>query len=154
VPAIQLERLAVEAIRAKAWPDTKPKGGLSDRVAIDRYVTRIIVRPDSIDIELKEPMADPAPSLATNALVTAAAASFTRTKVISLPWSAPAFPSVKGVVQQPEAKPTLKRETRDAILLAVAKARFLDQRHRIWPHSIVRRDRGARRQGGNGTFAF
>jgi site-specific DNA recombinase len=36
---------------------------------------------------------------------------------------APAFASVKGVVHQPEAKPTLKQETWDAILLAVAKAR-------------------------------
>jgi site-specific DNA recombinase len=50
-------------------------------------------------------------------------ASSTRTTVISLPWSAPAFASVKGVVHQPEAKPTLKQETRDAILLAIAKAR-------------------------------
>lgn len=43
--------------------------------------------------------------------------------VISLPWSAPAFSSVKGVLHHAEAKPTLKGETRDAILLAVAKAR-------------------------------
>jgi hypothetical protein len=35
----------------------------------------------------------------------------------------PAFASVKGVLHQPEAKPTLKQETRGAILLAVAKAR-------------------------------
>jgi hypothetical protein len=34
-----------------------------------------------------------------------------------------AFPSVKGVLLQPEAKPTLKQETRDAILIAIAKAR-------------------------------
>ena len=33
------------------------------------------------------------------------------------------FTSVKGVLHQPEAKPTLKQETREAILLAVAKAR-------------------------------
>ena len=46
-----------------------------------------------------------------------------RTTVISLPWTAQAFPSVKGVLHQPEAKPTLKQETRDAILLAIAKAR-------------------------------
>jgi site-specific DNA recombinase len=45
------------------------------------------------------------------------------TTVISLPWAAQAFPSVKGVLHQPEAKPTLKQETRDAILLAIAKAR-------------------------------
>jgi site-specific DNA recombinase len=31
VPAIQLEKLVVEAIRAKAQPDTEPKGGLSAR---------------------------------------------------------------------------------------------------------------------------
>jgi site-specific DNA recombinase len=40
-----------------------------------------------------------------------------------LPWSAPAFASVKGVLHQPDARPTLKGETLDAILLAVAKAR-------------------------------
>ena len=81
-------------------------------------------RPNSIDIELKEPTPAPEPLPATNAPVTAdAAASSTCTTVISLPWSAPAFASVKGVVHQPEAKPTLKQDTRDAILLAVAKAR-------------------------------
>jgi hypothetical protein len=46
VPAIQLEKPVVEAIRAKAWPDMEPKGGLSDRAVIDRYVTRIIVCPN------------------------------------------------------------------------------------------------------------
>lgn len=36
-------------------------GSASDREVIDRYVTRIIVRSDSIDIELREPTAAPAP---------------------------------------------------------------------------------------------
>jgi hypothetical protein len=66
----------------------------------------------------------PALSLATDASVTAgAAASSTPTTVISLPRTAPAFPSVRGVLRPPETKPTLKQETRDAILLATAKAR-------------------------------
>jgi site-specific DNA recombinase len=116
VPAIPLEKLVVEAIRDKVQPDTESKGGLSDRAVIDRHVARIIVRPDSIDIELREPNLAPAPSL------TGAAVAST-TAVISLPWTAQVFPSVKGVLHQPEAKPTLKPETRDAILLAVAKAR-------------------------------
>src|SRR5271169_4875442 len=115
---------SVETIRAEAQPVTEPKGDLSDRAVIDRYVGRIIVRPDSIDIELREPTLAPEPLPATNAPAAAgAAASSTCTTVISLPWSAPAFPSVKGVLHQPEAKPTLKPETRDAILLAIAKAR-------------------------------
>jgi site-specific DNA recombinase len=124
VPAIQLEKLVVETIRAKAWPETEPKGGLSDRAVIDRYVMRIIVRPNSIDMELREPTLAPALSLVTELPVTAGVAvSSTCTTVISLPWSAPAFASVKGVLYQPEAKPPLKQETGDAILLAVAKAR-------------------------------
>jgi site-specific DNA recombinase len=118
VPAIQLEKLVVQAIRDKAWPETEPKGGLSDRAVIDRYITRIIVRPDSIDIELREPTPVSTPSIATDASAGEAAST-----VISLPWSAPALASVKGVLHHPEAKPTLKQETRDAILLAVAKAR-------------------------------
>jgi site-specific DNA recombinase len=123
VPAIQLEKLIVEAIRAKAQPDKEPKGDLSDRAAIDLRVSRIIVRPDSIDIELREPALASEP-LPTNAPLTpGAAASSTCTTVISLPWTAHAFPSVKGVLHQPEVKPTLKRETRGAILLAIAKAR-------------------------------
>jgi hypothetical protein len=72
---------------------------------IDRYLARIIVRPDSIDIELREPTAVPAPSLAPEAPATAGAAA-SSTIVISLPWSAPAFASVKGVVHQPKAKLT------------------------------------------------
>jgi hypothetical protein len=123
VPAIRLEKLVVEAIRANGQPDAEPEGDLSDRAVIDHYVTRIIVRPDSIDIELRQPTQAPEP-LPTNAPVAAdVPALSTCTTVISLPWSVPAFPSVKGVLHQPEAKPTLKQETRDAILLAVAKAR-------------------------------
>jgi site-specific DNA recombinase len=100
------------------------RGSLSDRAVIDRYVTPIIVRPNSIDIELREPTPALTPSPATEATVIAGAAPASAcTTVISLPWSAPAFPSVKGVVHQPEAKPTLEGETRNAILLAVAKAR-------------------------------
>jgi site-specific DNA recombinase len=123
VPAIPLEKLVVEAIRARTRLDTEAQGDLSDPAVIDRYVTRIVVRQDSIDIELREPTAVPAPSLAIEAPVTADAASSTCTTVISLPWSAPAFASVKGVLHQPEAKPTLKQGTRDAILVAIAKAR-------------------------------
>jgi site-specific DNA recombinase len=124
VPALQLEKLIVEAIRANAQPDTGPKNDLSDRAVIDRYVERIIVRTDSIDIELREPTLAPEPLLATEGSGAAdSPASSTRTPVISLPWTAQAFPSIKGVLHQPEAKPTLKQETRDAILLAVAKAR-------------------------------
>jgi hypothetical protein len=80
---------------------------------IDRHDARVIVRPDSIDIEFREPILASEPLAVTGAAAT----------VISLPWTAQAFPSVKRVLHRPEAKPTLKQKTRDAILLAIAKAR-------------------------------
>jgi hypothetical protein len=108
VPAIQLEKLVVEAIRAKAQPDAEPEGDLSVRAVIDRYVTRIIVRPDSIDIELREPTLAPQPLPTEGPVTVDVPASSACTPVISLPWTAQAFPCVKGVLHQPEVKPTLK----------------------------------------------
>jgi ABC-type nitrate/sulfonate/bicarbonate transport system substrate-binding protein len=40
-----------------------------------------------------------------------------------LPWSAPTFAAVKGVIHAPTAKPAMHPETRDALLAAIAKAR-------------------------------
>ena len=46
-----------------------------------------------------------------------------RTLTITLPWTAASFAAVKGIVRAPSAKPTLKPESRDALLAAIAKAR-------------------------------
>ena len=84
----------------------------------DRQQLVIGVRP-----RFRPPIA-PEPLPATEGSIAAdVPASPACTAVISLPWTAQAFPSVKGVLHQPEAKPALKQETREAILLAVAKAR-------------------------------
>ena len=40
-----------------------------------------------------------------------------------LPWAAPSFAAVKGVVHEPIAKAGMKPESRDALLAAIAKAR-------------------------------
>jgi hypothetical protein len=80
--------------------------------------------PNSIDIELREPTLAQETKPATQSPGAAGtAASSTCATVISLSWTTQAFPSVKGVLHQPAAKPTLKQETGDAILLAIAKAR-------------------------------
>src|SRR3984893_4217554 len=43
--------------------------------------------------------------------------------MIALPWTAPSFAAVKGIIHEPSTKPTMKPESRDALLTAVAKAR-------------------------------
>jgi site-specific DNA recombinase len=104
VSAVELEKLVVEAVRARLAAASPMRDELSDRDAIEGYVERIIVRPDAVDIELKGEEQD-------------------HVRPISLPWKAHAFQSVKGVLHQPDEQPTLGAEARDAILLAVAKAR-------------------------------
>src|SRR5262245_60160385 len=90
VPAVQLEKLVVEAIRAKAQLVPEPTEDLSDHALIDRRVTRIIVRLDSINIELREPTPATEPLPANEESVAAdVPASSTCTAVISLPWSMP-----------------------------------------------------------------
>jgi site-specific DNA recombinase len=104
VPAVELEKIVVEAVRAGLTAAGQMRDQLSAREAIEQYVERIIVRSDAVDIETKGEEQDRVPP-------------------ILVPWKAHAFQSVKGVLHQPEDQPTLGTDARDAILLAVAKAR-------------------------------
>jgi site-specific DNA recombinase len=104
VPAVELEKIVVEALRTRLAAAGQMRHERSDREAIERYVERIIVRPDAVEIEMKGEEQD-------------------QVRAVSLPWKAHAFESVKGVLHQPDERPTLGAEARDAILLGVAKAR-------------------------------
>jgi site-specific DNA recombinase len=104
VPAVELEKIAMEAVRARLAAAGRMHDELSDRQVIEGCVERIIVRPDVVDIELKGETRD-------------------QVRPISLPRKAHAFVSVKGVLHQPGERPTLGAEARHAILLAVAKSR-------------------------------
>jgi site-specific DNA recombinase len=129
VPAAQIEAIVVEAVgRNLQQMAPTETGDISDREMIDRHVERVVITPKSIDIQLREIGADKSteggPPAATSRWPdggedTASAPA----AVINMPWNAPTFISVKGVLHQPSGKATLKPETRDAILLAISKAR-------------------------------
>jgi site-specific DNA recombinase len=104
VPAAELERIVVDAVRTRCGAFGQLSDGLSDREIVGCQVERVIIRSDAVDVELKGEQDGHA-------------------SLISLPWSVNAFISVKGVLHQPDQLPALKTEARDAILLAVAKAR-------------------------------
>jgi site-specific DNA recombinase len=53
VQAAELERIVVEAVRARLAAAGQMCDGLSDREAIEGCVERIIVRPDAVDLETK-----------------------------------------------------------------------------------------------------
>src|SRR3984893_14983059 len=43
--------------------------------------------------------------------------------IIALPWTPPSFAAMKGIIHEPSTKPTMKPESRDALLTAIAKTR-------------------------------
>jgi site-specific DNA recombinase len=123
VPAPEIETLVCDSVRRHlaAMDAAEPQTALADRELVQRHVARVIVKPQALDVWLiptceasaqaEDPgLDDPAPC-------------HSPTTTITLPWTAPSFAAVKGIIHAPCAKPTMKAETREALLTAIAKAR-------------------------------
>src|SRR5260370_544414 len=105
VPAAQVEATVVEAVRQSLRKNAPTEGhsDVSDREAIDRFVERIVISPKSIEIHLREPRAVGATetnrsSAAPHARDSDEDTAIAPAPVITVPWNAPAFVSVEGVL--------------------------------------------------------
>jgi site-specific DNA recombinase len=120
VPAPEIETLVCEGVRRHLIElgDEEPATAIADRQLIERHVARVIIKPQALEVclvptgeeQVEDPSVHPAPC-------------HPPTTTITLPWTAPSFQAVKGIIHAPSAKPTMKAETREALLAAVAKAR-------------------------------
>jgi hypothetical protein len=90
---------------------------LADRELIERHVARVMVKPQALDICLIPTCETSAqaenPSLTSDPDLHPAT-------MIALPWTAPSFAAVKGILYEPGAKPAMNLESRDALLTAIA----------------------------------
>jgi site-specific DNA recombinase len=93
---------------------------LADRELIERHVARVLVKPRTLEVRLIP--GREAAAHAENPSLTDAAPGHPAT-TIALPWTAPSCKAEKGILPAPGAKPTMKPESRDALLTAIAKAR-------------------------------
>jgi site-specific DNA recombinase len=125
VPAPEIETLVLDGVR-KHRPsigEAEHPTGIDDRdrELIERYVERVIVKPQALEVRVvltnevsaqtEEPgIDDPAPHQL-------------RTVQITLPWTCPNFAAVKGIIHAPTTKPAMKPESRDALLTAIVTAR-------------------------------
>jgi site-specific DNA recombinase len=122
VPAPEVESLVCDGVRKQlaAMDRTEPAAALADRELIERHVWRVIVTPRALEVcfnpasDASAQVDDPTPDNP------AAGSPLIR---IALPWTAPSFAAVKGILHEPSEKPTMKPECRDALLTAIAKAR-------------------------------
>jgi len=121
VPAAEIETLVLDGISKHdaSIGETQHPTAMADRDLIERHVDRVIVKPEALEVRLvrpaeastqtEEPSAnDPTPG---------------RLPTITLAWTAPRVAAVKGIALVPSARPELKAESRDALLIAIVKAR-------------------------------
>jgi site-specific DNA recombinase len=123
VPAPEIETLVCDSVRRHlaAMDAAEPQTVLADRDLIEHHVSRVIVKPQALEVclipaceilaQAEDPsFQDPAPCRPL-------------TTTITLAWTAPSFAAVKSIVHAPCAKPAMRPESRDALLTAIAKAR-------------------------------
>ena len=128
IPAHETEIQVVAAIRQhlkRLGVDLQQVPG-NDRELIDRYLDRVAIKPEAIEVQMfgaagpgNHP--DDADGHEQPNRIPVS---------IALPWMASGLAAVKGVVHAPAERATLKPETRDALLEAIAKAR-------VWIEDLV-----------------
>ena len=123
VPAPEIETLVCDGVRRHlaAMGDGKPAPVTADRDLIERHITRVIVKTQALEVCLI-PTSE-ASAQTENPSLLDSDPHLPPTSTITLPWTAPSFAAVKGIVHAPCAKPAMRPESRDALLTAIAKAR-------------------------------
>jgi len=116
VPAPEIEALVLDGVR-KQLASSTGEPAITDRELIERHVERVIVKSQAVEIHFAPPGG------AADAGGKEMAHPVQPPAMITLPWAAPSFAAVKGIVHAPSANATLKPESRDALLTAIAKAR-------------------------------
>jgi len=116
VPAPEIEALVLNGIRQQLTSH-EAEPAMSDRELIERHTGRVNIKSQAVEVHLVPPSAVAAVSSNEMAHAVQPPAK------ITLPWAAPSFAAVKGIVHAPPANASMKPESRDALLTAIAKAR-------------------------------
>jgi site-specific DNA recombinase len=116
VPAPEIEALVLDGVR-KHLTSAEAEAAMTDRDLIERQVERVTIKSQAIEVRFVSP------SAVLQTQPTGPAYAEQQQRTIMLPWAAPSFAAVKGIIHAPNAKPAMKPQTRDALLAAIAKAR-------------------------------
>jgi site-specific DNA recombinase len=125
VPAPEIESLVLGAVRKRlaASGGVESPIAMTDRDLIEQHVERIMVKPQAIELRLVAPTEVTNEAARQKIGVNPAPSREVPPITITLPWTAPTFTAVKGIIHTPSPQPLMKPESRDALLIAIAKAR-------------------------------
>jgi site-specific DNA recombinase len=122
VPAAEIEAFVVAALRnhlnasdtGEPLPDT-------DRDLLERRLERVTLTPNRLELRLRQSVeAAPAHNPANN---DSSAPLIANVTTITVPWTSPVPAAVKGIVHVPAHNTPITPSRRDALLMAIAKAR-------------------------------
>jgi site-specific DNA recombinase len=121
VPAPEIEKLVLDSVRNHCASEHPT--AVADRDLIERYLDRVIVKPQALEVRLVLASDDAAAQTQEPGINNPAPDFPTTVTTITLAWTASSFAAVKGIIYAPSAKLEMKPESRDALLTAIAKAR-------------------------------
>jgi site-specific DNA recombinase len=117
VPAPEIEQLVLDGVRRHVETIGLP-GTAADRDLMERHVDRVIVRPQAVEVRIiSSGSTEPARAGGNQP-----ASSEPTTTTLTLPWNAPSFSAIKGIIHEPVSKSAMSAESRDALLAAIARA--------------------------------
>lgn len=125
VPAAEIEQLVLDGVRKQCaiMGETEDPITITDRDLIERHVHSVTVKPEALEVRLVLTNDTSVPTEEASLNAPDSDELQPTTITITLPWTAPIFAAVKGIVHAPSARPELKPESRHALLIAIAKAR-------------------------------
>ena len=125
VPAPEIENLVLAALRshlAAAGGEEFPIT-MTDRDLIEQQVERIMVKPQAIEVRLAAPTGVTDQAARQKIDVNPTPSGEVPPITIALPWAAPSFTAVKGIIHTPSPQQPMKPESRESLLTAIARAR-------------------------------
>jgi site-specific DNA recombinase len=122
VPAVEIEALVVTALRkhldASGAGDQVP---YNDRELLERHLERVTLTPNYLELRLRQIVeTEEGHETANNDSPRPSIASVT---TIAVPWTSPVPAAVKGIIYVPAHNTPIKAGRREALLIAIAKAR-------------------------------
>jgi site-specific DNA recombinase len=125
VSAPDIESIVLAGVREylEAGTETQDACTQGNRELIDKYVERIILKPNVIEVVVKQQsQQDKSGKPECGRKPNSDAHEGTQT-VLALPWSPPASSGAKGILHEPSSRHPMSPATREALLTSLAKAR-------------------------------
>jgi site-specific DNA recombinase len=120
VPAVDIEAVVLAALRNHLDANGAAEQPDDDRELLERHLERVILTSNRLELRLRQCLEAAQAEHGPN---NSAGRSITNVTTITVPWTSPVPAAVKGIIRVPAHNTPITPSPRDALLIAIAKAR-------------------------------